>query len=105
MGSTTILGFNNQLPSSEKRVLEKLQTLKDEEIERIKQTFMKYNHPRFMKAFSYHLPFGAKQTYREQMERLDLEKLAHLIKICGFLMQTKAYLFWQNQPAQSTDTV
>jgi hypothetical protein len=47
-----------------------------------------------MKAFSYHLPFGAKQTYREQMERLDLEKLAHLIKICGFLTQTKIYLFW-----------
>jgi hypothetical protein len=48
-----------------------------------------------MKAFSYHLAFGAKQTYREQMERLDLEKLAHLIKICGFLMQTKAYMFWK----------
>jgi len=48
-----------------------------------------------MKAFSYHLPFGAKQTYREQIGRLNPEKLAHLIKICGFLMQTKVYLFWQ----------
>jgi len=48
-----------------------------------------------MKAFSYHLPFGAKQTYQEQMEHLNREKLAHLIKICGFLMQTKVYLFWR----------
>jgi catalase len=23
-----------------------------------------------------------------------IEKLAHLIRICGFLMQTKVYLFW-----------
>jgi hypothetical protein len=52
-------------------------------------------HPRFMKAFSYHLPFGAKQTYREQIEHLNTEKLAHLIKMCGFLMQTKVYLFWR----------
>jgi hypothetical protein len=48
-----------------------------------------------MKAFSYHLPFGAKQTYQEQMEHLNLGKLAHLIKICYFLMQTKVYLFWR----------
>jgi len=25
----------------------------------------------------------------------DLTKLASLIRICGFLMQTKAYLFWK----------
>jgi len=61
---------------------------------RIKQAFVKYSHPRFMKAFSYHLPFGAKQAYREQIEHLSTEKLAHLIKKCGFLMQTKIYLFW-----------
>jgi len=91
------LDFNDQNLASEKRALEKLQTLDDNSVERIKQAFVKYNHPRFMKAFSYHLPFGAKQTYREQIEHLNLEKLAHLIKICGFLMQTKVYLFRQNQ--------
>jgi len=47
-----------------------------------------------MKAFSYHLPFGAKQACREQIEYLNTEKLADLIKICGFLTQTKVYLFW-----------
>jgi hypothetical protein len=25
----------------------------------------------------------------------DLDKLANLIRICGFLMQTKIYLFWK----------
>jgi len=88
------LGFNDQLLGSEQCVLEKLHTLNNQETEEVKQAFVKYNHPRFMKSFSYHLPFGTKQTYREQIEHSNLEKLAHLIKICGFLMQTKVYLFW-----------
>jgi hypothetical protein len=52
-----------------------------------------------MKAFSYHLPYGLKQAYRKEVEHLSLEKLARLIKICGFLMQTKAYLFWKREGA------
>jgi hypothetical protein len=91
------LDFNDQDLASERRALEKLQSLNDKNIERIKQAFIKYNHPRFMKAFSYHLPFGMKQTYREKIEQLHLDKLAHLIKICGFLMQIKFYLFWRKQ--------
>jgi hypothetical protein len=48
----------------------------------------------FYEAFSYHLPFGVKKAYREEIDRLNKERLAYLIKICGFLMQTKVYLFW-----------
>jgi hypothetical protein len=87
--------FNNQDLASRKRALEKLQTLDENSIRKIEQVFGKYNHPRFMKSFSYHLPFGAKNAYRKRMEALGIEKLAHLIKICGFLMQTKVHLFWQ----------
>ena len=47
-------GFDDQLLGSGKYVLEKLQTLDD--IERIKQAFVRYSHPRFMKAFSHQLP-------------------------------------------------
>jgi hypothetical protein len=75
-------------------VLEKLQTLGDKDVVRIKEAFTRYNHPRFMKAFSHHLPYGWKQAYRKEIECLSLEKLASLIKVCGFLMQTKAYLSW-----------
>jgi hypothetical protein len=91
------LGFNDQLLGSEKCVLEKLQALDNDQTERIKQAFVKYDHPRFMKAFSYHLPFGAKREYRKEIARLNQEKLAHLIRICGFLMQTKVYLFWKKR--------
>jgi hypothetical protein len=40
------------------------------------------------------MPFGNKHTYAEEMMKATLERLAYLIKICGFLMQTKVYLFW-----------
>jgi len=48
-----------------------------------------------LKAFTYRLPYGQKQACRKEIEQLSLEKLAHLIKVCGFLLQTEVYLFWQ----------
>jgi hypothetical protein len=88
------LGLNEQLLGSEKYVLEKLQSLTGQDVERIKQALVKYSHPRFMKAFSYHLPYGQKQAYRKEIECLSPKKLAHLIRACGFLMQTKIYSIW-----------
>ncbi|MCJ7635756.1 hypothetical protein MUP77_25610 [Candidatus Bathyarchaeota archaeon] len=43
----------------------------------------------------YHLPFGTKDAYVREIMAADLDKLANLIRICGFLMQTKVYLFWK----------
>jgi hypothetical protein len=95
------LGFNEQFLSSEKYVLEKLQSLTGQDVERVKQALVKHSHPRFMKAFSYHLPYGLKQAHRKEIENLTLDKLAQSIKICGFLMQTKAYLFWKKCESQT----
>jgi hypothetical protein len=50
-----------------------------------------------MKSFSMKMPFGSKEEYAEEVRGASLERLVHLIRICGFLMQTKAYLFWQKQ--------
>ena len=91
------LDFKDQELVSERKNLQKLQTLGEMSVQRIKQAFVEHNHPRFMKSFSYHLPFGMKKAYKQQIEQLNLEKLAHLIKICSFLMQTKAYLFWRKE--------
>jgi len=33
----------------------------------------------------------------EAMKETSLDKLANLIRICGFLMQTKGYLFWKKE--------
>jgi ABC-type ATPase with predicted acetyltransferase domain len=89
------LGFNIQLLGSEKYVLTKLQTLNTESIAKIREAFIKHPHARFMKYFFCHMPFGRKELYAKEVVKAGLERLSHLIKVCGFLMQTKVYLFWK----------
>ncbi|MCJ7425069.1 GNAT family N-acetyltransferase [Candidatus Bathyarchaeota archaeon] len=91
------LGFNLQLLGSERYVLSRLQALDDGDVLKIREVFVKQRHTRFMKSFSYHLPFGTKDVYTKEIMTADLDKLANLIRICGFLMQTKVYLFWLSQ--------
>jgi hypothetical protein len=40
-------------------------------------------------------PLEKKEVYAEEVMKASLEKLARLIKVCGFLLQTKVYLFWK----------
>jgi ABC-type lipoprotein export system ATPase subunit/GNAT superfamily N-acetyltransferase len=94
------LGFNIQLMGSEKYVLNKLKALNHKDIAIIKQGFIKHCHLRFMKYFFCHMPFGKKETYAEEVKKASLERIAHLIKVCEFLMQTKVYLFWSMQQCQ-----
>ena len=88
------LGFNIQLLSSEKYVLQKLQTLTDKDVAIIREAFIKHNHARFMKYFFPHQLFGKREAYTREIRKASLGRLARLIKVCGFLTQTKAYLFW-----------
>jgi GNAT superfamily N-acetyltransferase len=88
-------GFNIQLLGSEKYVLKKLQSLSEKELRTVREAFIKHNHARFMKYFFCHMPFGRKQAYAKAVMEASLEKIAHLIKVCGFLLQTKVYLFWK----------
>jgi hypothetical protein len=88
------LDFNIQLLGSEKYVLNKLQTLSDESLEKVRETFIKHRHARFMKYFFCHIPFGRKEVYAKEVMKASLERLARLIKVCGFLLQSKVYLFW-----------
>jgi ABC-type lipoprotein export system ATPase subunit/GNAT superfamily N-acetyltransferase len=90
-------GFNTQLLSSEKYVLNKLQTLNNRQITTIKEAFIKHSHARFMKNFFPHQPFGNKEAYTKELLKANAERLAHLIKICSFLLQIKVYLFWKRE--------
>ncbi|MBS7659903.1 hypothetical protein KEJ28_04370, partial [Candidatus Bathyarchaeota archaeon] len=89
------LGFNIHLLSSEKYVLNKLQSLSTDEIRAIKEAFIKNSHPRFIKIFQSHMPYGKKENYERSVEEAGMGKIAQLIKAAGFLLQTKAYLFWR----------
>ena len=90
------LGFNVRLLCSGRYVLGRLRSLGPDQINAIREAFIKYGHPRFMKSFSVKMPFGSKDAYAEEVRGASLERLTHLIRICGFLMQTKVYLFWRN---------
>jgi len=68
------LGFNDQLLGSEKHVIEKLKTLDGQEIERIKQAFVKYNHPRFMKSFQLPSTIWSKTSISRRNRLLESGK-------------------------------
>jgi len=90
------LGFNIHLLGSERYVLSRLQSLSEKEIQAIKEAFIKNCHARFMKCFFCHMPFGLKEAYAKEVRKASIERLIRLIKVCGFLMQTKVYLFWKS---------
>jgi len=89
------LGFDPELLCSSKHVAQVLKGLSQNDVLELKNTFAKYRHPRFSKSFAYHMPYGRAAEYRKQVKTANMEKLGALIKICGFLLQSKVYLFWR----------
>ena len=63
----------------------------------IEKAFVKNQTPRFLKFFAAHQPYGTLAGYRNKVKKLDQERLASLIKVCGFLLQTKVYLLWRKK--------
>jgi GNAT superfamily N-acetyltransferase len=97
------LGFNRELLGSSSHVAETLEGLSQIQVAELKSTFVRFRHTRFSKSFSYHLPYGTVEMYRRQIQGASLEKLAVLIKICGFLLQSKVYLFWRRVDALAAE--
>jgi ABC-type lipoprotein export system ATPase subunit/GNAT superfamily N-acetyltransferase len=91
------LGFNTQLLGSTKYVLNKLQSLKAEDLDRVREAFIKNRQPRFVKYFFAEMPYGKTRLYPGKIIEASLEKLAHLMKVCGLLLQSKVYLFWEKE--------
>ena len=90
-----MLGFNVTFLGSKRYVLNKLGSLKPEDLKKVRQAFKENVHPRFMKEFFYHKPYGKAKLFKEKVDNADFEKLVKLIKIVGQLLQTKVYLFWR----------
>ena len=94
-------GFDLKLLGSQRYVLDKLQSLSSEQLEELKEAFIRNDHPRFRKEFavSRHMPYGKTSDYVLSIQNADLLKMAKLIKLVGMLLQTKVYLFWSNYRA------
>ena len=53
-------------------MVSRLQALTEKDVLRIREVFVKYRHTRFVKSFSYHLPFGTRDAYvRDNGGRLE----------------------------------
>ena len=91
------LGFNVTFLGNKRYVLNKLGSLKPEELKKVCEAFKENVHPRFVKEFFYHKPYGKAKLFKEKVDKVDFEKLAKLIKIVGLLLQTKVYLFWSTR--------
>lgn len=89
------LGFDVQFLNSGKYVMEKLRGLDENTVLKIKAGFMRFKHPRFLKIFVGHLPFGEKGVYDGYVRNAGLERVGDLIRAASFLLQTKVYLFWR----------
>lgn len=90
-------GFDAQLLASERYVKMKLESLQPEQIDKLKEAFIKNKHTRFRREFATtrHQPFGTTSEYITCILKADSSKLAKLIKLVGMLQQTKVYLFWE----------
>lgn len=88
------LGFNMQLLGSRELVLEKLKSLKGDDLALVKEAFVVHKHLRFMKPFFHGKPYGLHAIYRRKVLEASLETMAYLSHVCSMLMQTKVYLFW-----------
>lgn len=94
------LGFDEQLLASERYVHTKLESLQPEQINKLKEAFIKNKHTRFRREFTAgrHQPFGKVADYVISVRKAELPELGKLIKLVGMLSQTKVYLFWNNNP-------
>jgi hypothetical protein len=90
------LGFDEQLLASQRYVQAKLESLQPEQINKLKEAFIKNKHTRFRREFaaSRHQPFGKVADYVRSVQEADMDKMGKLVKLVGMLNQTKVYLFW-----------
>ncbi|MCJ7770355.1 hypothetical protein MUP37_02135 [Candidatus Bathyarchaeota archaeon] len=88
------VGLDRRLFGSVGHVEQQLRAMSKENLDLVRAGFIRHKHDRFLKEFSSDVPFGRAADYEKCIKKTSVEQLARLIKICGFLLQEKAYLFW-----------
>jgi ABC-type ATPase with predicted acetyltransferase domain len=91
------LGFNPVLLTSEKTNTNKLQKMTKTQINKTRTIIKQIKGIYRKRIASTKQPFPTNQEYSSIIDSADTKKLAKMIRIIGFLTQTKVYLFWENQ--------
>jgi ABC-type ATPase with predicted acetyltransferase domain len=91
------LGFNPVFLSSEKYNMHQLRALRSlSQVKTILKDLSKAVGIYRKRLWSSHKAYMPKQDFNNCVDRASLKKLAKMLRILGFLTQTKVYLFWKN---------
>jgi len=96
-------GLDRRLFGSVGHVEERLKAMSKEKLDLVRAAFAKCKNGPFLKVFFSNVPFVSAaeyDDYRKCVEEAGVDRLALLIKACGFLLQEKVYLFYE-KPAGS----
>ena len=93
------LGFDKIMVGSKSYIVKFLEGLNSSQVESIRQVLIRNPHFRLKKQLVGGKLWGdTTAPFREKILKMDIDGLADMIKCCGFLLQTKVYLFWSSDP-------
>ncbi len=91
------LGFNPVFLTSETTNLKKLREMSADGVEEVRNVFKGISGGVYgRRLLSIYQTFLKKEDFVARVESASIEKLARMLRILGFLTQTKVYLFWKN---------
>jgi hypothetical protein len=90
-------GFNPFFLTSETTNLKKLRKMSADEVEDVRNVFKEISGGIYgRRLLSLYQTFLTKKDFEARVESAGLERLAKMLRILGFLTQTKVYLFWRS---------
>jgi uncharacterized protein with PIN domain len=89
------LKFNPVFLTSEKANLNKLQSITETEVRKVRMVIKQVTGIYRKRIASTKQAFLNKEDYGAIVDAADITKLARMLRILGFLTQTKTYLFWK----------
>jgi ABC-type ATPase with predicted acetyltransferase domain len=100
------LKFNPVFLTSERTNLNKLQNMTEKEVEKVRNAIKEVSGIYRKRVAGTKQAFLKKEEYAAIVDAADTNKLAKMLRILGFLTQTKVYLFWKKKqkPKKSAKT-
>jgi len=97
------LGFNPVFLTSETTNLQKLGKMANHEVQMVRNAFKQIPSGIYGKRImSVHQAYLNREEFTARVDAANLEKLVKMLRVLGFLTQTKVYLIWKN-PTTSTE--
>jgi ABC-type ATPase with predicted acetyltransferase domain len=91
------INFDPVFLTSERTNMNKLQNMTEKEVDKVKMLLKKVSGIYRKRIAGARQAFLNKEEYEAIVEAADIEKLAKMLRILGFLTQTKVYLFWKRK--------